>query len=277
MEWVETTMKTIEEAKDYLLDQLGVDEDEAEFEVLEEPKAGLFGRSRGAARVRARIMPKSPRGKDERRRAPKRKSSGAGSGTTAAPGSEAPAEAVADAAPIKPKVERERAPRPPREPRTQDREPVDPAPFIEPLREFLVGIAASASLPAEVTITANDEGDLEAALVGSQLGALIGPAGGVIDAIQELSRTFLQKEAKGGSAPRLKVDVGGYRADRRVALEAFTREIAKQVTDSGKAHAFEVMGSIDRKTIHDAVNDIDGVVTSSQGEDPDRYVVLSAG
>jgi len=276
MEWVETTMKTIEEAKDYLLDQLGVDEDEAEFEVLEEPKAGLFGRSRGAARVRARIMPKSPRGKEERRRAPKRKSSGGGGGGASA-GSDAAAETTAEAAPAKPKVERERAPRPHREPRTQDREPVDPAPFLEPLREFLAGIASAASLQAEVTITANEEGDLEAALVGSQLGALIGPAGGVIDAIQELSRTFLQKEAKGGSAPRLKVDVGGYRADRRVALEAFTREVAEKVTETGKAHAFEVMGSIDRKTIHDAVNDIDGVVTSSQGEDPDRYVVLSAG
>ena len=68
MEWVETTSKTIEEAKDTLLDQLGVDEEEAEFEILEEPKVGLFGRPRGEARVRARIRPKAPRPKDERRR-----------------------------------------------------------------------------------------------------------------------------------------------------------------------------------------------------------------
>jgi spoIIIJ-associated protein len=68
MEWLETTDKTVEAAKDFLLDQLGVDEDEAEFEVLEEPKAGLFGRQRGVARVRARIAPKAPRPKDDRRR-----------------------------------------------------------------------------------------------------------------------------------------------------------------------------------------------------------------
>ena len=68
MEWVEITAKTVEEAKERALDQLGVDVDEAEFEVLEEPKAGLFGRVRGEARVRARVRPTSPRSKDTSRR-----------------------------------------------------------------------------------------------------------------------------------------------------------------------------------------------------------------
>ena len=57
MEWVETTGKTVEEAKDAALDQLGVDEQDAEFEVIEEPRTGLFGRTRGEARVRARVRP----------------------------------------------------------------------------------------------------------------------------------------------------------------------------------------------------------------------------
>ena len=52
MEWVETTGKSVEEAKEMALDQLGVLDEDAEFEVLEEPKAGLFGRTRGSARVR---------------------------------------------------------------------------------------------------------------------------------------------------------------------------------------------------------------------------------
>lgn len=67
MEWVETTGRSVEEAKDLALDQLGVDEQEAEFEVLEEPTKGLFGRTRGEARVRARISPKAPPPKVERR------------------------------------------------------------------------------------------------------------------------------------------------------------------------------------------------------------------
>ena len=67
MEWVETTGNTLEEAKEAALDQLGVAEDDAEFEVVDEPKAGLFGRTRGEARVRARVRPATPRGNQERR------------------------------------------------------------------------------------------------------------------------------------------------------------------------------------------------------------------
>src|SRR5207302_8114745 len=67
VEWVETTGRTIEEAKDAALDQLGVDEQDAEFEVLEDAKLGLFGRLRTEARVRARVQPKRPRAKEERR------------------------------------------------------------------------------------------------------------------------------------------------------------------------------------------------------------------
>ncbi len=67
MEWVETTARTVSEAKDLALDQLGVDEDDAEFEVLEEPRPGLFGRVRGEARVRARVRPSRPRPKLDRR------------------------------------------------------------------------------------------------------------------------------------------------------------------------------------------------------------------
>ena len=68
MEWVETTARTVEEAKELALDQLGVVADDAEFEVLAEPKQGLFGRMRGEARVRARVRPTPVRPKQERRR-----------------------------------------------------------------------------------------------------------------------------------------------------------------------------------------------------------------
>ncbi len=81
MEWVEITAKTVEEAKDLALDQLGVDVDEAEFEIIEEPKAGLFGRVRGEARVRARVRPTAPRSKDGGRRRTKRGGTSAGTGS----------------------------------------------------------------------------------------------------------------------------------------------------------------------------------------------------
>jgi spoIIIJ-associated protein len=67
MEWVETTGKTIDEAKEAALDELGVDEQDAEFEILAEPKMGLFGRVRSEGRVRARVRPTTPRAKEDRR------------------------------------------------------------------------------------------------------------------------------------------------------------------------------------------------------------------
>ena len=76
MEWVETTGRTLEEAKEAALDQLGVDEVDAEFDVLEEPRAGLFGRVRGEARVRARVRPTAPRPKEDRRDRRRRRGAG---------------------------------------------------------------------------------------------------------------------------------------------------------------------------------------------------------
>src|SRR5688572_33229908 len=84
MEWVETTGKSIEEAKERALDQLGVADDDAEFEVLETPRNGLFGLVRGEARVRARVRPTAARPKNERRRGAKRAGADpAGSAATA--------------------------------------------------------------------------------------------------------------------------------------------------------------------------------------------------
>ena len=67
MEWVETTANTIEAAREAALDQLGVSADEAEFDLIEEPRPGLFGRVRGEARMRARVRPAQVRPKVERR------------------------------------------------------------------------------------------------------------------------------------------------------------------------------------------------------------------
>jgi spoIIIJ-associated protein len=300
MEWVERTDRTVDAAKDFLLDQLGVDEAEAEFEVLEEPKPGLFGRVRGQARVRARVTPRAPRAKEERRRRPaKGRDGGGGAGngqrkggrtTTKSSSSEASAPEPESSSgsgtpPAAPESNGDQGARPQgqggrpqgRGPRGGDAAsaaPVDPAPFIEPLTAFLDELAAAFGVSARTEVVVSDEGDLEAQIVGDGLGALIGPAGGVISAIQELSRTFLQKVAQGGSAPRLRVDVGGYRADRRTALVSFTQEVARTVVETGQAHAFEPMGSVDRKIVHDAAGEVPGVATRSDGEDPARRVVI---
>ena len=296
MEWVERTDRTVDAAKDFLLDQLGVDEDETEFEVLEEPKPGLFGRVRGQARVRARVKPRAPRAKEERRRRPAKSggsggTGGSGNGQGRSNGSRQPKAKPADA----PASDEAGSDEPTTDApaaassgggrgggRSRDggrdgepAAPVDPAPFVEPVKTFLVDLATAFGVTATAEVDVTEDGELEARLIGDGLGGLIGPSGGVINAIQELSRTYLQKVAHGGSAPRLKVDVGGYRADRRTALAAYAQEIAGTVVETGQPHAFEPMGSVDRKIVHDAAGEVDGVVTRSDGEDPSRRVVIA--
>jgi len=276
MEWLERSDATIEGAKEFLLDQLGVAEDEVEFEILEEPRAGLFGRQRGQARVRARIVPISPRGKEERKKRPRSKARDA-SGDTSDDGGGSPAGESSPALAAAPRSNsRDGGDRPPRPRRDENDPPVDPTPFIQPLVGFYEGVVASASLTGEVRVEV-EEGELFAFIDGTGLGALIGPRGQLIDALQDLGRTFLQKESQGGSSPRMKLDVGGYRTAKRPILEEFARTVAEDVLATGTARRFEGMGSSDRKAIHDIVNEIEGVETSSAGEDPDRYVVVSPG
>ena len=282
MEWVEVTAKTIEEAKDEALDQLGVDESEAEFEVLEEPKAGLFGRLRSEARVRARVAPTAVRPKVERgsrRRGRKEKDE---------PRS---AEAAPANAPRPPAVPRpanggrsgggssgpraERRPKPVADKGDAMHDTDGPAGDAgEVGEEFLSGLITAFGVEGTVTRNLLDDGDtIELAVAGQDVGMLIGPRGATLSAIQEITRTVAQRRVAEGQ-PRLVVDVAGYRKDRREALERFTREVAAQVVSTGVVRVLEPMPPADRKVVHDTVNSIDGVSTSSEGEEPRRRVVI---
>jgi spoIIIJ-associated protein len=299
VEWVEVTAKTVEEAKDQALDQLGVDESEAEFEVLEEPKAGLFGRLRSEARVRARVSPtevrpKVERGSRRRGRKDRPDDNGGGEAVTSAP-----AATVAGPAPAssggaggaggggggraanggsRPRNDRRSKP-------TTDKPATDKGEAMydasEPAgdagevgEEFLSGLISAFGVQGTVSRNLLDDGDtLELAVEGEDVGMLIGPRGATLSAIQELTRTVAQRKA-GEGQPRIVVDVAGYRKDRREALERFTRDVAAQVVATGVVRVLEPMPPADRKVVHDTVNTIDGVSTASEGEEPRRRVVI---
>ena len=305
MEWVETTGKTVEEAKELALDQLGVDENEAEFELLEEPKTGLFGRTRGAARVRARILPRAPRAKTERRRRPKKDSndsaprsgrgdsgrgdsgrrgdsrgtSSNGADTTAAATDatnedERDAEASEPAAAAAPKTGGRRGGgRDGGASQDRSKEPMDQTEQIDVLEEFLTGLASGFGLTVTATSTF-DEDDLRVDLQGEGLGLLVGPRLATLDAIQEIARNTLQRQAAGREYARVVVDVDGIRERRRAALTEFVTAAAERVRNEQTEVVFEVMSSADRKQVHDVAGDLDGVVSASEGEDPRRRVVL---
>jgi spoIIIJ-associated protein len=331
VEWVLTTGRTVSEAVESALDQLGVDERDAEIDVVQEPQKGLFGRLRAEAQVRARVRPTAPRRKvdrRERRRGERRGREGdgnrgksrAGSGASPAdgnrrsPGSSGssgrrgasgadparePASdaAVAVAQPDESTQEQARpggsSNRRRRGGRTSEgadvvsesmesTEALPAADFdiegqSEAVETFLTELlAAFGRDDAEVTATrAEDDSEaLEVSVDGPELGLLVGHQGVTLQAVQELVRSMVQRRFVGQAHVRVRLDIAGYRARRKIALERFAREVAEGVRSTGEAKALDPMGSADRKIVHDAINDIEGVSTVSEGEDAGRRVVI---
>lgn len=267
MQWVETTGRTIDEAKSIALDQLGVADSDAEFEILEEPKAGLFGRTRGEARVRARVRPRSPRPKVERRdrRRGDRQRSDGGTRSEGAPRERRPRNTPKPAA-DKGKTMSDDTSRP-------DRPAADPAAVAAEAEKFLQGLTAAFGVSGQTTAVI-DGGDIEVSLDGQDLGLLVGPRGSTLQAVQDITRVVSQRRM-GDHDTRLRVDVGGYRAKRKEALSRFVHQVADEVVASGTARALEPMPSPDRKVIHDALTGRTDIATHSEGEDPYRRVIIA--
>ncbi|CAB5126131.1 MAG: Jag N-terminal domain-containing protein [Ilumatobacteraceae bacterium] len=267
MEWVETTGKSIEEAKSIALDRLGVADEEAEFEILEEPKAGLFGRTRGEARVRARVKPRIPRAKVERRdRRPRKDDTPSAEGAPRAPRAKQPRQQEKKMSDSSENNDRPRRERP-------EGPPADPAQVAAEAEKFLIGLAASLGATGETAVNI-DGNDIEVQLNGSDLGLLVGPRGSTLQAVQDITRVVSQRRM-GDHDTRLRIDIGGYRAKRKEALSRFVTQVADEVVASGSARALEAMPSPDRKIVHDALTGRTDIATHSEGEDPNRRVVIS--
>ena len=330
MEWVVTTGRTVSEAVESALDKLGVDEQDAEIEVVQEPQKGLFGRLRAEAQVRARVRPTTPRpkvdrrdrrrgerrGRDGDRSRGKARSSGSNDGTEGNGGGRrqrpdaaaeqgdgdrasdgavvmAQADGAGDDGPgpvegLRAASTRSRRRRGSRTAEgaivvsesTQPTQAPAAAEFdiegqSQAVEGFLIDLlAAFGRSDATVTVTLSEDEAIEASVDGQELGLLVGQKGVTLQAVQELVRSMVQRRFVGQTHARVRIDVAGYRARRKVALERFAREVAESVKASGVAKALDPMGSADRKVVHDALNEIDGVSTASEGEDAARRVVI---
>lgn len=306
MEWVTTTGRTVEEAQESALEQLGVLADDAEFEILEEPRSGLFGRTRGEAKVRARVRPTPVRAKVERKER-KRRPEGDEQVRDAAPRTggrpkkgntvtdqQEPAAEAAPAAesapPAAPRGERRPAGRNDRGDRGDGGErrggrdrgergerpakiDVDPQLVGAEAEKFMEGLLDAFDLDGSIEVR-QDGDDIEVLVTGDDLGLLIGPKGNTLLAVQDLVRVASQRRL-GDHSTHLRVDIGGYRERRREALARFTVQQADQVKESGRARILEPMPSADRKVIHDTVATISGVSSRSEGDDPNRRVVIT--
>jgi spoIIIJ-associated protein len=150
----------------------------------------------------------------------------------------------------------------------------DPAEILEYAREdaldFLEGLLDAMDLDGSVELEA-DADALRATVTGEDLGVLIGRHGHTLDALQELLRAAVQHQ--GGTRIRISLDIEGYRERRKEALAEMALEVAERARSVGEAR-FEPMSAYERKIVHDAVAEMDGVTSESEGEEPRRYVVL---
>jgi spoIIIJ-associated protein len=117
-----------------------------------------------------------------------------------------------------------------------------------------------------------ENGRAMVAIVGSNLQPLIGPAGATLDALQELTRLAVQQQT--GVRSRLMLDVSGHRRARRTELTALAKQTAEEVLSSGEPVRLSPMNPFERKVVHDAISATDGVISESEGEEPNRRVVV---
>ncbi|MFO7698983.1 MAG: RNA-binding cell elongation regulator Jag/EloR [Acidimicrobiia bacterium] len=283
MEWVEVQGKTIDLAVEVAIGELGVaSRDDVTVEVIQEPKAGFLGMGGQEAIVK---VTKGPR---KRRRTRGRGRNGSPS-DTAASGQAAPPRSGA----TKPARNggsnthnRGRSGGSKRQEATMennnnanDRPPRDERPDQAPIEEqaevakaFVEGLVDAFGLEGTVTTRIEDD-VLYLDVAGAQTEALVGPKGSVMHSVLELTRTVVQRKTYG--APRMRIDIAGYGERRREALQIYAAKLAAQVIEDKSEVMLEAMNAADRKVLHDAVAEIDGVRSYSEGDEPRRAVVIA--
>jgi spoIIIJ-associated protein len=158
-------------------------------------------------------------------------------------------------------------------PETEEREEVvlTPEEIATTATQFLEGLLTSLGLEGSVAAEAGSDG-VHVDVTGEDLGGLIGRRGQTLEALAELTRTAVQRRLQGRA--RVTVDVEGYRARRRSSLAEYARSIAERAKERGTEIELEPMSSYERKIVHDAVAEVDGASSFSEGEEPARKVIV---
>jgi spoIIIJ-associated protein len=228
MQEIERSAASVEEAIESALAELGLSEQEATIQIIQEPKSGFLGLNPSPAIVRVKA---------------------------ARPGRE-PIEGEEGA--VAEEVDEELEEQ------------------AELAADFLEGLLDVMRLDAEVEINSSD-GIMYVEIWGPEdaedgMGILIGRHGRTLDAIQDVVRATVQRRT--GSRCLVIVDVEDYRKRRRSQVARRARELARRVSKSGRAEAMEPMSAFERKIVHDVVTEIGGVETASEGDEPNRRVVV---
>lgn len=139
-------------------------------------------------------------------------------------------------------------------------------------RDLVERIASALGVSARVTVTEEDDA-VRVSVAASDVGVLIGRDGRTIDAMQQIVSSIVYR-AQGDDGKAIEVDAGGYRERRRARLETTARQAAERARTSGSEVRLEPMSSLERRIVHLALEGDADVETRSEGEDPDRFVIV---
>ncbi len=259
--YLEKSAKTEEEAIAAALAELGLERDDVSVEILERAKSGFLGIGASPAVIRVEYeVPDEPEAKAEP------------AGKSEPVIEERPAGAHEKAAEPQKAAESKKTAEP------QKAAEVDTAPkYTEGVKadteSFLRGLLDRMGVKAEITIRDRDNGGLLVELSGPGMGAVIGRRGETLDAIQHLTNYAVNR----GSEKRchISVDAESYRAKREESLVHLAEKMAAKVVKYKRSMALEPMNSYERHVIHTALQNYEGVSTSSTGTEPNRRVVVS--
>ncbi len=242
--YLEKSAKTEDEALAAALAELGLERDDVSVEIVERAKSGFLGIGASPAVIRVEYeVPDEPEVK-------------------AAP--------VAEPTPAKPAEPKKSAAE------VKSAAPAEPK-YTEGVKaaaeSFLRGLLERMGIQAEITISDREGGGLLVELSGPGMGAVIGRRGETLDAIQHLTNYAVNR----GSEKRchISVDAESYRAKREESLVRLAEKMAAKVVKYKRSMALEPMNSYERHVIHTALQNYEGVSTSSTGTEPNRRVVVS--
>ena len=308
---IEASGKTVKDAIQKGLAELGCTQDEVETSVIDMGSPGLFGMFGKPAKVRLTVKGEDhsfdiempvftldqpgqggrKRGEKKRERAPKAEPVAA----TEVQSADEPAQEVQESAPAEqPREKRERKPRARKErketPREERPEPVTVAAPAEPAepfvamadeelsetaknaRSFLQGLTEKMGVPAEIAVCERPE-QLRMLLSGENMSILIGRRGETLDALQYLTSLNVNRGRE--EYLRVSLDTENYRAKREEALRKLAVRMADRAKKSGRRVALEPMNPNERRILHSALQNDPEVTTHSEGEEPYRRVIIT--
>lgn len=234
---LEKSGKTEEAAIAAALEELGLDRDDVSVEIVERAKSGFLGI--GASPAVIHVQYEAP---DE--------------------------EAAQEAAPTE-----TQAPAAEPEASVEPAAPADEPESYARIRTFVSGLLEHMGIQAQIDITARDNGGVNVNLSGSGMGAVIGRRGETLDAIQHLTNYAVNRGSD--KHMHISVDAESYRAKREESLVRLAEKMAAKAVKYKRSMALEPMNSYERHVIHTALQDYEGVTTSSTGTEPNRRVVVS--